>query len=473
MQQQKAILLFTFSIIIASVLSSPTPANAANLLFRSGFEGSVTMGAINNCYGTGCHQPIVGSDNVTGYSWLASVWGGTSDFHLLVDAPVTASTVGNYMSNQIQTVTGHNGTQTRALYNSITQSGCCGTNSQGGGSTQNPYELHPAKEAGDLYISYWLKLQPDLVQKMTPQTWRPIFEWKTAGDYRLIAQIVTYGNVAPWWQIIGDNNANGGLAYQRFWEVDNKTVAVPVGQWFKFEVFWHRSSGSDGRVWLAVNGNVIADHYGPNIGVKNAPINRIFMPNLYSGGSYPIYQWIDDVEIWDGFPQGAGSIPSPTISPAPAPAGQATKSADSGQATKSADSGQATKSADSGQATKSADSPATTSDPAPEPTTVATAEPAPLAVSAPTPVAYVYSIGTRVKTSSRLKIRATASNDRGANVLCVQRKGSPGVIIAGPAMSDGYTWWKVNFDSGCDGWAVQTYLSLTALSAVMTRKKVL
>ena len=137
---------------------------------------------------------------------------------------------------------------------------------------------------------------------MTPQTWRPIFEWKTAGDYRVIAQVVTYGNNGPWWQIIGDNNANGGLAYQRFWEVDNTTVAVPVGEWFKFEVFWHRSSGEDGRVWMAVNGNVIADHYGPNMGVNSAPINRIFMPNLYSGSTYPIYQWLDDVEIWNGFP---------------------------------------------------------------------------------------------------------------------------------------------------------------------------
>ena len=39
---------------------------------------------------------------------------------------------------------------------------------------------------------------------------------------------------------------------------------------------------SDGRVWVAVNGQVIVDHYGANYGVNNAPINRIMMPNLYS-----------------------------------------------------------------------------------------------------------------------------------------------------------------------------------------------
>jgi len=73
----------------------------------------------------------------------------------------------------------------------------------------------------------------------------------------------------------------------------------------KFEVFWHRSSAADGRVWMAVNGQVIVDHYGSNMGPNNAPINRIFMPNLYGSTAFPIYQWIDDLQIWDSFPPDA------------------------------------------------------------------------------------------------------------------------------------------------------------------------
>ena len=127
----------------------------------------------------------------------------------------------------------------------------------------------------------------------------------------MIASVVTWGlgaggvSVPLSWEIVGDNEANGGMPYQRFWDVYNTTVPVPVGEWFKFEVFWHRSSGSDGRVWMAVNGQVIVDHYGSNMGVNNASINRIMMPNLYSSTSYPIYQWVDDVQIWDGFPSDA------------------------------------------------------------------------------------------------------------------------------------------------------------------------
>jgi chitodextrinase len=96
----------------------------------------------------------------------------------------------------------------------------------------------------------------------------------------------------------------------------NRTVPVPVGGWFKFEFFLHRSNGADGRVWVAVNGNVIADHYGPNMGAWNLPINRIMTPILYTGSRMPVYQWIDDLEIWDGFPP---VTPAPTVALSAAP----------------------------------------------------------------------------------------------------------------------------------------------------------
>jgi hypothetical protein len=301
---------FNLNSIMAVV--TPLPPASAKLLFSSGFEGSTILSIPSDCFGSGCWQNIIGIDSLTGFAWPVNIWGGGSTrFQLIADAPVDATTVGNYMFNQIQTVTGHNGSPTRALYQQISQSGCCGTGPQGGHPAQDAFTLQPAGETSDLYISYRLKYQPDLAQKMTDPNWRVVFEWKTAGDYRVIASVVTWGlgaggaSVPLSWEIVGDNNANGGLPYQRFWDAYNTNVPVPVGEWFKFEVFWHRSSGSDGRVWMAVNGQVIVDHYGSNMGVNNAPINRIMMPNLYSSTAYPIYQWVDDVQIWDGFPSDA------------------------------------------------------------------------------------------------------------------------------------------------------------------------
>jgi hypothetical protein len=279
-------------------------------LFSSGFEGLTALNAPSGFWGTGAWQDIVGLDTTTGFAWPINIWGGSViRLQMIVQAPVDATTLGNYMVNRIETVTGHRGNLTRALYSEIMQAGS--------GTTQDGFYLLPASEQGDLYISFWVKLQPDLVQKMNPQTWRELFEWKTSGDYRVKVEILSWGDgcggVKPngpvYWRLTGDNNANGGLPFQEFWHVDNCSLAVPAGAWFKFEVFWHRSSGADGRVWAAVNGQVIADHYGPNKGISNASINRIMMPNLYSGSPYPIYQWVDDVEIWNGFPPAGNNPP--------------------------------------------------------------------------------------------------------------------------------------------------------------------
>jgi len=85
-------------------------------------------------------------------------------------------------------------------------------------------------------------------------------------------------------------------------------VAVPIGEWFKFEVFWHRSTGSDGRVWMAVNGQKLVDKFGPNIGVNGSPIDRIFL-EFYSAATYPLEQWTDDVQFWSSFPAAKAGDP--------------------------------------------------------------------------------------------------------------------------------------------------------------------
>ena len=190
------------------------------------------------------------------------------------------------------------------------QTGCTGTSSQASSScaAQDPYQIRPAAEPGDVYISYWRKIDPTLVQKLV-NSWHVVFEWKTVGDYRVIAQIVNYGGVAPHWQLRADNDANGGLTYTKFWEIDNLSVPVPIGEWFKFEVFWHRSKGTDGRVWMAVNGQKLVDKFGPNYGVHGDPIDRIMFMQLYTGASYPLHQWTDDVQVWKSFPSAKAGDP--------------------------------------------------------------------------------------------------------------------------------------------------------------------
>ncbi len=286
----------------------------ANLLFWSGFDGgALALSTPDNCYSNGCFQTLNGKDSVTGFSWpINTVAGSANQFQLLVNGPTPdPSTVGGWMYNELQTVPGHKGDSTRALYSEVRQSGCCGANPQGGASTQDAFHVLPASEPGDIYFSKWIKLQPGLASNLAQgDPWRVLFEWKTGGspsypqggDFRVILNIVAWNGQTPFWQVTWDNDANGGLPYQQFYRGENHTVPVPSGEWFKFETFWHRSSGSDGRAWFAINGQVIDDHYGPNIGVNKAPMGRIFINQVYTGAPYPIYQWIDDVQLWQGFP---------------------------------------------------------------------------------------------------------------------------------------------------------------------------
>jgi hypothetical protein len=293
------------------------PELPAELLFWSGFEGPLKLLAPSDCYRRGCFQELIGTDSRTGFQWPFSVLGGESKFQLLVDGPrPTPETVGEYMSNELRTVKGPHGRPTRALYSEVRQSGCCGPLPQGGRATQNVLHVFPGGEPGDLYFSKWLKLQPDLVDKLhAGGGWRVVFEWKEGGyrgkggAFRTILLITAANGRPPSWQVKWDNDANGGDAKQEFWRRQNASVPVPVGEWFKLETFWHRSRGADGRIWYAVNGKVIDDHYGPTIGVRNDPVGRIMINQVYSGSPYPIYQWSDDVQIWKGFPKARPADP--------------------------------------------------------------------------------------------------------------------------------------------------------------------
>jgi hypothetical protein len=152
---------------------------------------------------------VLGTDSVSGFSWPPKIAGEKASFQVRSGTASTPSTISDYIVNEIQTVIGRTGAPTRAHHVLMKQTGCTGTASQASTncSAQDPYLVRPASERGDMYISFWRKLQPDLLQKL-------INSW--------------HGQ--PYWQITADNLSNGGLAQQRFWRVENKTVRVPIGE---------------------------------------------------------------------------------------------------------------------------------------------------------------------------------------------------------------------------------------------------
>jgi len=121
----------------------------------------------------------------------------------------------------------------------------------------------------------------------------------SAGDFRVVTAIEVDGNGKPYWHMTWDNNANGTLPAQKFWDSYNTSVAVPQGQWAHVEFFTHRGT-TDGETVLKVDGQVVFDHTGDTVGVNNAPVNRIFVASPYS--NKPMDMLVDNVQVRDGMP---------------------------------------------------------------------------------------------------------------------------------------------------------------------------
>ena len=312
----------------------------AELLFRSGFEGEVEIGALRP-YGDGAWQEITGEDTESGFAWPPSIWGGNGAFQLIAgdEATIVQADLAARMTNELEFVAGPHGNRTRAL-RQIVRGGTGGAD-ENWSSTQNDLVLMPGPEdQGDLYIAYWLKLEDDVYERLTADPWdrgarrlipallpqrlehsmdspwaaRVLTDWKTGrgtegGDYRILLSI--YGDRDAhrlYWNLRGDSVANGGMPEQVFWEQTNTIVRVPVGRWFRLEIFVHRSHGEDGRVWVAVDGATLFDRHGPNFGIHGLPWNRI-MPflNYSTGQRLPAEQWVDDLEIRYALPPSAAA----------------------------------------------------------------------------------------------------------------------------------------------------------------------
>ena len=256
------------------------------LLFKSGFEDGVYLEAPNDDTPIGRYQLIKGRDSETGFSWPINLLGAhTGGLHFVDDDNFNA------LENEIQTVIGHTGDSTKALYN---------IEHYDMGITQCPYEILDITEGTkDLYIKYWIKL--DSASLFKPNMWRTFFEYKTkdyaeGSGFRLISYIYTDNDGIPYWHWQGDKDPEHSV-----WEIDNRTVPIPINKWFSTEFYWHWSNGNDGRALWKINGQIIGDHYGPTTRYSK-PVDFIMLTQIY-GDANPKYQWIDDIEIWNGMPK--------------------------------------------------------------------------------------------------------------------------------------------------------------------------
>src|SRR3954468_18427769 len=65
---------------VQNSVTTPSTTKPASLLFWSGFESGVSVGAPRDCYTSGCWQDVLGSDAATGFSWPPRIAGGAGQF---------------------------------------------------------------------------------------------------------------------------------------------------------------------------------------------------------------------------------------------------------------------------------------------------------------------------------------------------------------------------------------------------------
>lgn len=68
-----------------------------------------------------------------------------------------------------------------------------------------------------------------------------------------------------------------------------------------------------------------------------------------------------------------------------------------------------------------------------------------------------FSVGDKVKVNTAtLNVRDTASTS--GTLLGTQSNGAFGTVVSGPTVQNSYTWWKIDYESGVDGWSIENSL---------------
>ena len=93
---------------------------------------------------------------------------------------------------------------------------------------------------------------------------------------------------------------------KRDWQIENREIAVPIGEWFKMEAYFLKDA-KEGRVWWAINDQTVADFHGRTEHPQNPfPVKFWSFFKLYQDEAWfengSVYQWVDDLEYWSSFP---------------------------------------------------------------------------------------------------------------------------------------------------------------------------
>ncbi len=265
------------------VIVPETITTNAKLLFSSGFEGAVVMEPLGATMAN--HQFITGTDSETGFTWPPVLGGSTLNALKLIQD-------GGNLFNSIETVEGHTGVITKAMYNKKL--------ANTSDITQSPYQLNFWQFNPDkFYIRYWMKVNDSFKGK---NNFRVIWETKTynyenGGGFRMAALMNIDSDGKEVWEFRGDTKPGfDGV----IWSTYNNQIPFPTDTWFMVEFFVDFAQTGNGRAFFKMNGHTIGDVTNvTNINSDNLQV--MMLTQIYGSVEY-MDQYIDDIEILDDKP---------------------------------------------------------------------------------------------------------------------------------------------------------------------------
>lgn len=290
----------------APVNAEPAELIEPELLFASGFGEGVSISPDL--------LDIVGTDADTGFSWDNSPeWVESVGFYHAINRESEAT---EFVGTDIIDAVGPDGELGRVLH--LTNKG---DDPAEGSTTRNELSFFGQDEGATFaegYFRYDTMLQADLDQ-IVPDGVQPRLYYLLETKDRPIGQTgngrghsgfrINVGiSQDPetrelFWVATGEQ-----VQPERVidWQDRNVDVQVPLGEWFEIETYIRRHP-TDGRVYVAVNGEVVFDltvrtqhRDEPQPLLFWSPIKLYHDETWWAEG--PTEQWYDDIELWNGLP---------------------------------------------------------------------------------------------------------------------------------------------------------------------------
>lgn len=282
----KNILCVSVLFLIVYLLSIPSSVEA-KLLFKTDFEGSVTLSAPNEVNGYWWQNFSYES----GSSTIGTIPGKQDEaVQFLIerkDVP-TQNELKNYIKSEIQTLSGPDNRTTRAwLMHNIKHytngppyytGQRISLNASSGASSSDNFEK--------IFIQYDIKFIPAFNSSMTTNSWMMLWENSVSGNSNKLMVFRLANNSSLAWKLETHSDV----------PMVNYTDNVPLNRWFKLGIYYEHSQQNDGKIMVFVDNKKIFDYRGSTTDYGGVSAMNIL--KSYSN-TENIGHWVDNLEIHD------------------------------------------------------------------------------------------------------------------------------------------------------------------------------